>query len=56
MAFYKIEDTTLINIADAIRSKNGGTSVIRVDKMADAIGALGIEDNIITFSLADGSV
>jgi hypothetical protein len=46
MASYKIEDTTLTNIADAIRSKTGETSSIRVDQMANAIGELEIKSNL----------
>lgn len=49
MADYKIKDTTLTNIANAIRTKIGGTSAIRVDKMASAIESLSSDNHVINF-------
>ena len=40
MAKYSIEDTTLSAIADAIRSKTGGTDTIAVNQFPSAISAL----------------
>lgn len=40
MAEYLIQDTTLTNIADAIREKEGSTDVIDVNDMASRINAL----------------
>ena len=44
MSEYIVQDTTLTNIADAIRSKTGGTNSITVNNMANEI------DNISTKS------
>lgn len=49
MADYKIKDTTLTDIANAIRAKIGGTSAIRVDKMASAIESLSSDNHVINF-------
>lgn len=40
MARYSIEDTTLTNIANAIRSKTGGTESIMVSDMPDQISSI----------------
>ena len=40
MATYKIEDTTLTNIADAIRTKGGTTATLTPTQMPDAISAI----------------
>lgn len=56
MADYKITDTTLTNIANAIRAKTGGTSAIRVDKMASVIESLSSESSTISFRTSDGIV
>lgn len=56
MATYKIEDTTLIGIADEIRAKIGGTSTIRVDKMAAAIKSLGDTNSNLSFRTDNGIV
>ena len=57
MAEYLIQDSTLTEIADAIRSKNGKSESISVKNMAQAISALSIGDgsskNII---MASGKV
>lgn len=44
MAEYLIQDSTLTEIADAIRSKNGKSEFISVKNMAQAISALSIGD------------
>ena len=41
MAEYMIQDTTLAGIANAIRSKTGGTGVLTPEAMAAAIAGLG---------------
>jgi hypothetical protein len=40
MARYSIEDTTLINIADAIRNKTGSTEPMQVADFAEEIGGI----------------
>lgn len=40
MAIYTIEDTTITNIADAIREKNGSTNKYNPSQMPDAIRAI----------------
>lgn len=40
MARYSVEDTTLTNIADAIRSKTGESGVILVNEMAEKISGI----------------
>lgn len=62
MAKYTIEDTTLINIADSIRSKTGSTDGIFVADMASAIDGISaedvctvLEDLEIDLNLSDGN-
>lgn len=64
MATYKIQDTTLSNIANAIRSKMGSTSSLTPEEMASAIALISgegggteisflLEDNVTKVKLAD---
>lgn len=43
---YSIEDTTLINIANAIREKTSNTDTIQVANMADEIGNIKVDTGI----------
>jgi len=40
MSEYRIQDTTLTGIADAIRSKTGSAATIMVSEMADEIESI----------------
>ena len=46
MAKYSIENTTLTNIADAIRGKTGGTAQIDVSDFPDQIAGIKTEPNL----------
>lgn len=64
MATYKIQDTTLLNIANAIRAKMGSTSSLTPEEMASAIALISgegggteisflLEDNVTKIKLED---
>lgn len=59
MAKYFINDTTLTGIADAIRSKTGGTEPILTSEMAESIERIYVpeaEEQTVALAMADGDM